>query len=272
VRRARQIVLRKKEVDLDRTPLLSEPILQRKVHTLSSRASIPELARFDTVCTPPSRLSDSERGKKFLSSFQPPRMSSSRSGRIPAYQRAEQNILDEVLRQSQVENQRQQQQLNPFALPSLTAPFQTLHGTLDNTTYTTSTSQSAPTPLRDSSSSDRLPSSSSLHPILPAPPRPLPSAGPSSISDPDTSLNRQGVTASDEIRNSFTTSDQSKKQTSGMSSEIGTFTTDSANPMLPANGGGVGGEEEAEQIPDSDNEGSGPGMLTLSSLKSILES
>lgn len=59
MRKARGIVHRKKEVDLDQTPLLSEPVLQRKVHTLSNRAAIPEVARFDTVCTPPSRLSDS---------------------------------------------------------------------------------------------------------------------------------------------------------------------------------------------------------------------
>lgn len=196
-------------------------------------------------------------------------MTTSRGGRLSAYDRAQQTLIDEAIRQSQQLEEQQQQQLNPFALPSATEPFQTLHGTLDNTSFATSTSQSGPTPLRESSSLEQLPSS--LHPILPAPPRPLPSAGPSSISDPDISLNRQGVSGSDEIRNSFSTSDHSnKKQSSGMSSEIGTFTTDSTSKekaVVPVTERGGTAAEETEQIPDSDDEGSGSGtLLPFSSL------
>lgn len=192
---------------------------------------------------------------------------SSRSGsRVSPYERAEQALLSQAVENSRADapsSATLKEQQQPHFPPTATAPFQSLHGTLDNTTPGRSnTSPNTSTSLGISSSSDQiLPSS-----VLPQLPQ---AAVNSSISDPNTSNSAskrlQGsIAQTDEIRNSFSTSDRSTKPK--MSSEIET----SMNSGL-----GLGTMEKPEAIderdvvPDSDDEGSGSGELSLPSPSAI---
>ncbi|GAA6019611.1 hypothetical protein JCM11491_002823 [Sporobolomyces phaffii] len=177
-----------------------------------------------------------------------------RGGRIPALQRAEQAQLQEALEASQAAaamassaegcDQHDAPPRSAAALPTATAPFETLRGTLDNT-VTTTTDDSGSTPLRVSSSSDQI-LPCSLNPLVAVRSTPT-AAAHSSISDPDTSGARPKSGA-----------------TTGQTDEIRTTTTSDSNPLAdPMVTGSDVAIGEGDVVPDSDNEGSGPASFEL---------
>ena len=195
-------------------------------------------------------------------------MSRSRSS---AFARAEDAQLQQALEASQAQASlstfdQQQQQLLPPLPPTISTPFQTLHGTLDNTTTSGGAADTSRSLGLSSSSDQILPSSVNPLALPPLPLKSSRSTNHSSIENPDTSLSKSAATT-DEIRNSFSTSNQSSNlKQANMSSEIENSTNSGGLPSKE----GVTVEGEEEQIPDSDNEGSNSGQFSLFSSRTPL--
>ncbi|GAA5932991.1 uncharacterized protein JCM15063_002262 [Sporobolomyces koalae] len=188
-------------------------------------------------------------------------MSASRSGRLPPVDRAYQSQLEQAIKLSQAAlHLSSDKQQTPLPSASATAPFQTLHGTLNNTSVDASDGGfgSALTGLSRSTSTDQiLPSSLNT----PLPPLPAPPKAQSLTSDPIKSVSdtaKASTVESDEIRTSFSTDSAQTKSLAGP--------VTSATEDTQAVSGGLIEMADRDEVPDSDNEGSGPASNPLGGL------